>query len=75
MRVGDKFRTNPLSLKPGGSIVSVVFSDGETREYDKIKYPRKYVATIPKRDSIVLIYVDGKEVWSTKEKIKYWEQK
>jgi len=75
MRVGDEYRTNPLSLKPGGSIVSVVFSDGESLEYDKIKYPRKYVGTIPKRENIVLIYVDGKEVWTAKEKIKYWEQK
>lgn len=75
MRVGDEFRTNHLSLKPGGSIVSVVFIDGSTREYDKVKFPRKYVSTIPKREEIVLIYVDGKEVWSTKEKKKYWDQK
>ena len=37
MRVGDEFRTNPLSLKPGGSIVTVVFSDGRMLDYDKVK--------------------------------------
>lgn len=75
MRVSDEFRTNPLSLRPGGSVVSVVFADGSTREYDKVKYPRKYVSTIPRKEDIVLIYVDGKEAWSAKEKIKYWNQK
>ena len=75
MRVGDEFRTNPLSLRPGGSVVSVAFSSGKTLEYDKIKSPRKYVASIPEREDIVLIYVDGREVWTAKEKIKYWDQK
>ena len=75
MRVGDEYRTNPLSLRPGGSIVSVVFSNGKTLEYDKVKSPKKYVSSIPTRDEIVQIYVNGEQVWTAKEKIKYWDQK
>jgi hypothetical protein len=75
MRVGDEYRTNPLSLKPGGSIVSVVFSNGRTFEYDKVKSPRKYVGSIPEREDIVQISVNGKAVWNASEKIKYWDQK
>ena len=75
MRVGDEYRTNPLSLRPGGSIVSVVFSNGKTLEYDKVKSPKKYVSSIPTRDEIVQIYVNGEQVWTSKEKIKYWDQK
>ena len=74
MRVGDEFRTNPLSLKPGGSIVTVVFSNGKTLEYDKVKSPKKYVATIPQKEDIVAVYVNGREVWTSKQETKYWDQ-
>lgn len=74
MRVGDEFRTNPLSLKPGGSIVTVVFSNGKTLDYDKVKSPRKYVGSIPEREDIVQIFVNGNPVWNASEKIKYWDQ-
>ena len=73
MRVGDEFRTNPLSLKPGGSIVTVVFSDGRMLDYDKVKSPKKYVASIPTRDDIVAVYVNGNQVWTDKEEPKYWD--
>jgi hypothetical protein len=73
MRVGDEFRTNPLSLKPGGSIVTVVFSDGRMLDYDKVKSPKRYVASIPTRDEIVAVYVNGNQVWTDKEETKYWD--
>lgn len=75
MRVGDEFRINPLSLKPGGSIVTVVFSNGKTLDYDKVKSPRRYVGSIPEREDIVQIFVNGNPVWNASEKIKYWDQK
>jgi hypothetical protein len=34
--VADEFRTNPLSLVPGGHTVIVTFRDGSELEYDKI---------------------------------------
>jgi len=73
MRVSDEFRTNPLSLKPGGSIVTVVFSDGRMLDYDKVKSPKRYVASIPTRDEIVAVYVNGNQVWTDKEETKYWD--
>jgi hypothetical protein len=73
MRVSDEFRTNPLSLKPGGSIVTVVFSDGRMLDYDKVKSPKKYVASIPTREDIVAVYVNGNQVWTDKEETKYWD--
>ena len=74
MRVGDEFRTNPLSLKPGGSIVSVRFSDGRMLDYDKVKSPKKYIASIPEREDIIAIFINGNRVWTDEEKTKYWDQ-
>ena len=73
MRVADEFRTNPLSLKPGGSIVTVVFSDGRMLDYDKVKSPKKYVASIPQREDITAVYVNWNQVWTDKEETKYWD--
>lgn len=74
MRVGDEYRTNPLSLKPGGSIVTVVFSNGRMLDYDKVKSPKKYVGSIPEREDITAIFVNGNQVWTNKEEIKFWDQ-
>ena len=74
MRVGDEYRTNPLSLKPGGSIVTVVFSDGRMLDYDKVKSPKKYVASIPEREDITAIFINGNQVWTDREETKYWDQ-
>ena len=75
MRVADEFRTNPLSLKPGGSIVSVIFSNGRMLDYDKVKSPKKYIASIPEREDITAIFINGNRVWTDEEKTKYWDQK
>ena len=73
MRVVDEYRTNPLSLSPGGSIVTVVFSDGRMLDYDKVKSPKKYVSKIPQKDDITAVYVNGNQVWTDKEEKKYWD--
>ena len=73
MRVADEYRTNPLSLSPGGSIVTVVFSDGRMLDYDKVKSPKKYVSKIPQREDITAVYVNGNQVWTDKEETKYWD--
>jgi hypothetical protein len=73
MRVADEFRTNPLSLSPGGSIVTVMFSNGRMLDYDKVKSPKKYVASIPQRENITAVFVNGNQVWTDKEQIKYWD--
>jgi len=64
--VKDKYRTNPLSLTPGGSSVTVTFSDGFSQTYDKVKFPNAFVRKInesnERRFPIVSIVVDGKRM-------------
>jgi hypothetical protein len=62
MYVSDEFRTNHLSLKPGGSTVQIIYKNGEVRIYDKIKYPKAYIEKLPKED-IQSISLDGKEIY------------
>ena len=45
-KVGDKYRTNELSLRPGGYTVIVEEHDGKRYSYDKIKYPRAYIRKV-----------------------------
>lgn len=40
-KIKDEFRKSDLSLEPGGSEVYVIYS-GETRIYDKVKYPQAF---------------------------------
>lgn len=62
--VSDEYRTNHLSLKPGGCVVKVNYADGHFRLYDKIKYPEAYINNITKRDlEILSVEVEGKLVW------------
>ena len=46
MKVGDEFRTNPLSQRPGGRVVRVTFKNGSHRDYDKIKHPESFIKKI-----------------------------
>ena len=41
--VNDKYRTNPLSLQPGGSDVVVEYHNNNVYGYDRIKFPSAYV--------------------------------
>lgn len=62
--VGDRFRTNELSLKPGGYTVTVVYSDGTKRVYKNVKNPKAYINSISKDLSIVQALVDGASYWA-----------
>jgi hypothetical protein len=46
LKVGSKYRTNPLSKKPGGVTVIVQHPNGFTKEYDKVKYPKAFMIKI-----------------------------
>jgi hypothetical protein len=41
--VGDQFRTNSLSLKPGGYTICALRTDGKIYEYTKVKSPQAYL--------------------------------
>lgn len=75
MRVKDEYRTNKLSLRPGGSLVRVIYKNGSDLEYDKIKFPKAYVSRLEGKEEIVRIFVDEELVWSAeKDKKFYWEK-
>lgn len=60
IHVKDEFRTNNLSLQPGGFTVTVRYADGSARSYDKVKDPRRYVqALVGKGAQIQQVLVDG----------------
>jgi len=63
--VSDTYRTNSLSLVPGGSVVIINEVDGTTKAYDKVKNPNAYINAILKKNSrIETIYVDNQLVWT-----------
>ena len=43
MKVGEKYRHNPLSFEPASCVVTVEYLNGRTLEYDNIHYPKKYI--------------------------------
>jgi hypothetical protein len=72
IKVSDEYRTNPLSHKPGGSLVKVYKADGTTLVYDKIKYPKMYVAKLAFKDDIVQVDVNGSILWKTGYQTSFW---
>jgi|LakMenE18May11ns_1017448.scaffolds.fasta_scaffold7127078_2 hypothetical protein len=64
LKVADGFRTNSLSLSPGGYEVSVHKFDGKVYVYDKIKSPRSYVSNM-NLAGVNEIFVDGKLYWKS----------
>ena len=59
LNVSDQFRTNNLSLTPGGSEISITFNTGQTLVYDKIKSPKKYIQSLYNYKDIVAVTVNG----------------
>jgi hypothetical protein len=62
--VHEKFRTNELSLRPGGYTVTVVYSNGNKRVYNNVKNPKAYINSIAKDEEITQTLVDGELYWS-----------
>lgn len=69
-KVGDDYRTNPLSLKPGGYEVTVNYNSGKFLVYDKVKYPGAYIKHLEESGKneryghIVEVKVDNAVVWT-----------
>ena len=42
----EEFEINPLSRIPGGSFITIEFSDGSLNRGVNIKHPKKYVETV-----------------------------
>jgi hypothetical protein len=79
LKVTDNYRTNPLSLKPGGSTVKAIHERGKVFVYDKVKNPGAYIksmntdARIAEYGSIVEILIDGTSVWTNGSGREAWE--
>lgn len=67
LRVSDDYRTNELSLQPGGYEVTVVYGNGKRFIYDKVKRPGSYVKSIALKPTvngeIVEILVNNEIKW------------
>lgn len=81
-RVQDKYRTNPLSHRPGGYEVMVAYQDGKIFVYDKVKIPGSYVESIERQGKnsaehgpVIEVWVDQAKVWdhTTDKSRNPWE--
>jgi hypothetical protein len=74
IKVQDNYRTNPLSIQPGGVDITITLRDGFKLTYDKIKNPGKYIGKLHNKDSIISIDIDGEVVWTEDEPTKFWDK-
>jgi hypothetical protein len=61
--VRDRYRTNELSLIPGGHRVTVLHKKGASRVYENVKNPNIYCQSIIKNTNVVEIHVDEEPFW------------
>jgi hypothetical protein len=77
LKVTDNYRTNELSLKPGGHEVTVIHQGGKSFVYDKVKRPGMYIKSISNQDKghgpIIEILLDGTSVWTSGSGRQPWE--
>jgi hypothetical protein len=57
------YTLNPLSLQPGGEVVTVIYTSGKLERHPKVKFPTKYANKIPK-EGISKIYVTNSKGYS-----------
>lgn len=79
LHVKDNYRTNPLSLQPGGSTVKAIHETGKVFVYDKVKSPGAYIKRISTdikakdHGAIVEILIDNVSVWTSGSGREAWE--
>jgi hypothetical protein len=57
--VRPEYRTNQLSLKPGGSIVTIVMKTGQRLDYENVKNPDAYIRKAASDPGVDHFLVDG----------------
>ena len=62
--IGDEYRTNGLSLSPGGHTVTVVYANGTRRVYDKVKNVRAYANNVLSDTRVVKILCEDEVIWT-----------
>ncbi len=63
LKVKDGARTNELSLKPGGDVVRVQYTDGKKLIYDKVKNIRPYISRIIEDINVSKVFVNDELYW------------
>ena len=56
-KVGDDYRTNPISVTPGGVTVTTINEKGQVLDYENIKQPYAYIKTALKNPDIIKAYI------------------
>ncbi len=56
-KVGRSFRTNEMSYTPGGCTIVVEYNNGQVLEYDKVKYPQKYIRKVMEKEGVKNAYI------------------
>lgn len=57
--VKPEYRTNPLSLRPGGYSVTVIMRNGQRLMYENIKNPDAYIRRAAEDTAVASFLVDG----------------
>ena len=57
--VNKEYRTNHLSRKPGGSIVTAIMKDGSVLVYENVKSPSAYIRKASEDPAVESFLVDG----------------
>jgi len=52
-RVGKDYRKNELSFEDGGYIVCVAYKNGYIKEYENVKYPKRYIQYVKTSDEYI----------------------
>lgn len=77
LKVSDEYRTNPLSLKPGGYTVTAIHETGKIFIYDKVKKPGAYIKSMSMEQSehgaIIEVLLDDRSVWTAGCGRSIWE--
>ena len=63
IKVKDDYRTNDLSLTPGGSEVTTIMKNGSSKTYDKVKFVDKYCSKLMNDLDVVEILVNDQFYW------------
>ena len=68
--VADKYRTNELSLVPGGVSVTAVYNDGSQRVYLNVKNVDRFACKVKTNPQVKEILVKKTTYWKRSEKKK-----
>lgn len=66
-RVNEEYRTNELSLIPGGDSLTIHHKDGKKLTYDKIKNIQAYAKKAMQDPTVTQIWQENNLVWKRKE--------